>query len=187
MSRLWLRLFLAFGVVALIAVGSVALLVNWSSQNLFETYVHQSLRARGEAVAPVLEQYYATYGAWQGVDALLEGLAGVGRGAPGMMMGRGRGMMGGSALSGVAGGRWLLADGNGQVLADTAGPVSGGGLSAAQQERAISLEVNGQRVGWLVPQITLSEQASLEAQYLQAVNRATLWAGGAAALAAMLL
>ncbi|NLE75898.1 MAG: HAMP domain-containing histidine kinase, partial [Chloroflexi bacterium] len=38
-----------------------------------------------------------------------------------------------------------------------------------------------------VPQITLSEQASLEAQYLQAVNRATLWAGGAAALAAMLL
>ncbi len=51
MNRLWVRLLAGFTLVALVAVGGVALLVNWNLRNLFEAYVHLAMRWRGVALA----------------------------------------------------------------------------------------------------------------------------------------
>lgn len=185
MSRLWVRLLAGFTLVALVAVGGVALLVNWNIRSLFEEYVHLAMRWRGVALARTLEAYYAAYGSWAGVEDLLTGETSLQQG-PGMgMMGRmPRGM--GPAM-GPAGGAWILADAEGRIVADPAKVARGGSLTASQRARAIELSVGGQQVGWLVSVVRLSGDSTLEAQFIRSVNRASLLAGLAAiALAAIL-
>jgi len=189
-NRLWVRLLAAFIVVALVAVGGVAVLVNWSTRSLFENYVHQAVRSRGEMLAPVLEDYYAAQGGWAGVETFLpEELSFQGRG--GMGMGRGRG---GTGLvepdkpSALDGGLWMVANAEGLVVADSSGTALSTQLTRSQQQRAIELTVDSERVGWLVPHVAMSRgDASLEAEFLRSVNTASLWAGlGATAVALVL-
>ena len=185
MNRLWVRLLAGFTLVALVAVGGVALLVNWNIRNLFEAYVHLAMRWRGVALARTLEAYYAAYGSWEGVEDLLAGETSLQQG-PGMgMMGRlPRGMGPGA---GPAGGAWILADADGRIVADPAKVARGTSLTASQRARAIELTVGGRRVGWLVSVVRLSGDSTLEAQFIRSVNRASLLAGfGALALAAVL-
>lgn len=188
MNRLWVRLLAAFALVALVAVGGVALLVNWNIRNLFAQYVYAAMRWRGVILAEALEAYYATYGTWEGVDELLARETsfqqGPGMGMMGRMMPR---AMGPRVPLGPAGGAWLLADADGRIVADPAGVARGASLTNAQRERAIELTVNGQRVGWLVAEVRLTGSSTLEAQFIRSVRSASLWAGlGAAVLAAVL-
>ncbi|MGQ9568592.1 MAG: ATP-binding protein [Anaerolineae bacterium] len=185
MSRLWVRLLAGFTLVALVAVGGVALLVNWNIRNLFEVYVHLAMRWRGVALARTLEAYYAAYGSWEGVEDLLAGETSLQQG-PGMgMMGRMPRSVG--PRMGTAGGAWILADAEGRIVADPAKVARGTSLTALQRTRAIELTVGGRRVGWLVSVVRLSGDSTLEAQFIRSVNRASLLAGlGAIALAAIL-
>lgn len=185
MSRLWVRLLAGFTLVALMAVGGVALLVNWNIRNLFEVYVHLAMRWRGVALARTLEAYYAAYGSWEGVENLLAGETSLQQG-PGMgMMGRMPRSMGPGV--GTAGGAWILADAEGHIVADPAKVTRRTSLTASQRTRAIELTVGGRRVGWLVSVVRLSGDSTLEAQFIRSVNRASLLAGlGTLTLAAIL-
>ena len=172
-NRLWIKLLIAFGLVALAAVGVGLVLTNRITAHQFALYVGQGRQARAERLAPDLAAYYARTGSWAGVADLLPDLA---ASSPGQRQGRGNGA--GQVE------RIVVADAEGMVVADTQGDLTGERLSAAEQAAAAPVQVDGQTVGMvLLP----SGEASrlLEEKYLQQVNRSLLWAGLAAAAVAL--
>jgi len=129
-----------------------------------------------------LQDYYAEYGSWQGVEGVL---GGVGRG-----QGQGLGMMHGQGQGMMMGQRMRLADAQGLVVADTdASPA--GSLSAAELEAAIPLEVNGRTVGYLTWEggmtFNAADQTFLLSRLTGAAISAGLIAGGLSLLLALLL
>jgi hypothetical protein len=108
MNRLWVRLSLAFMLVAWIAVGAVALIVRSSIESSFRHYVNQRDGASFEsAVIGRLEAYYAETGTWTGAEALL----------PGPRQGQGQGQGRGAGSAGSGGRQLMIADMAGVVQA----------------------------------------------------------------------
>ena len=86
MRRLWVQLTLAFTLVALVAVGVIALLIGRTTDSEFRRYITNSeMRASGSGLA-ILVEYFHQNGSWEGVEILLaEGISlGGPFGAPGM-------------------------------------------------------------------------------------------------------
>jgi signal transduction histidine kinase len=175
-NRLWIKLLIAFGLVALAAVGVGLVLTNRITSHEFAVYVGQGRQARAERLAPDLAAYYTQNGSWAGVGDILPGLAASG---PGQGQGRGYGASAGQTD------RVVVADAKGMVVADTQGELTGQRLPAAEQAAAVPVQVDGQAVGMvLLPGGEASRQ--LEERYLQQVNRSLLWAGLAAAAVALI-
>lgn len=157
MNRLWVRLSLAFLLVAWIAVGAVALVVRSTIESSFRHYVNQRDNATFEStVTERLEAHYAATGSWAGAEALLPGP----RQGQGEGQGQGRGAGGGV---GSGGRQVMIADAAGVVQAATDPALVGTTLDAAARENAVALNVDGQRVGWLAQQ-TPGAQALGEAE-----------------------
>jgi two-component system sensor histidine kinase BaeS len=171
MNRLWVRLTAVFLLVALLAVGVVSLAAGRITSASFRQYVGEETAA---SMAYRLEDYYAATGSWAGAESLLSGW----RGGGGMGYGRGAGMQGGP--------HFLLADGNGRVLADTRETDVGNTLSDAQWQTARALEVDGETVGWLVSE-TPGAVAFTTAQqrFLEGITTGLRWAIGGAILLAI--
>ena len=66
--RLWVKLLVAFVIVAASAVGVAAVMANRITTRQFEIYVSQGKQARAERLAPEFAVYYARTGSWDGVD-----------------------------------------------------------------------------------------------------------------------
>ncbi len=164
--------------VASVAVGMVAFLANRTTTRHFEIYVSQGKQLRAERLAPEFATYFAQTGDWVGVDEWMADLEGTQHGIRGQ--GRGRGPGGGSTTE-----RLLLADANGQVVADSQGELVGQGLSEAELDAGTPIEVDGQQVGTLVVAAETGVQESLDAEFLRQVNQSLLWAGLAAAIVAL--
>ncbi len=178
LNRLWIKLLIAFGLVALAAVGVGLVLTNRITAQQFAVYVGQGRQGRAERLAPELAAYYARTGSWAGVADLLPGLA---ASSPGQGQGRGSG---GSSGSGQVE-RVVVADADGVVVADTEGELTGERLSDAERAVAVPVVVGEQTVGMvLLPSGEAARQ--LEEEYLQQVNRSLLWAGLAAAAVALI-
>jgi two-component system sensor histidine kinase BaeS len=188
MNRLWVRLTAVFLLVALLAVGVVALAVSRITSAGFRQYVGEEA---AQTMAYLLEDYYAATGSWLGVEAVLSGQ----RGGPMMGMGYGRGSSDGQQGSGhmgsgagmgmQGGGRFLLADTDGRVLADTRGAAVGSVLSEEQWHLADPLEGDGEIVGWLVAETpgTVAFTANQQ-RFLEGVRAGLRWAiSGAVVLA----
>jgi hypothetical protein len=143
LKRLWIKLLLAFMVVAVVAVGVIAFLVNRTTTRQFELYVSQGKQIRAASLAPELAAYYARTGGWADVETwmvnLQQGLAG-GRGQG---LGRGQG-------GGVGTDRFLLADAGGQIVADSQGDLVGQSLSETELTAGVPIEVGGEQVGTLL-------------------------------------
>jgi two-component system OmpR family sensor kinase/two-component system sensor histidine kinase BaeS len=177
---LWVKLLLAFVLVAVVAVGVVAVLANRTTTRQFELYVSQGKQIRAERLAPEFASYFALNGTWQGVSEWMAGLAlsvPTGRG-----QGRGRGPGGN-----VTGDRLLLADSDGRIVADSQGQLEGRQLSAMELAVGVPIEVNGQQVGTLLIVAEGTVHESLESEFLRQVNRSLLWAGLAAGVVALVL
>lgn len=177
-SSLWVKIAAGFLLVALAAVGLVAVLANRATTRQFQVYVSQGRQARAARLAPELADYYSRQGSWAGVEEVLAGL----EEATGAGRGQGRGTGAASSES-----RLLLADGDGRVVADSAGEMVGQALSAETQAVGAPIEVEGQRVGTLLTLAPGEVHESLEVQFVQEVNRSIWWAGLAAAGLALLL
>jgi signal transduction histidine kinase len=177
---LWVKLMGGYVLVALVAVGGVAVLANQATTRQFELYVSQGRQVRAERLAPEFVAYYQRSGGWAGVAAWMADLVQV------QPTGQGQGQRRGRS-EGVAVDRLVLADVDGRVLADTGSELVGQDLSEAELSLGVPLEVEGQIVGrLLVPSGEVVHQ-SLEAEFLREVNRALLWAGLAAAGVAFVL
>jgi len=94
-------------------------------------------------LATRLESYYQENGSWDGVETLLDSsMHGNGRGMGGMMG------SGGGAMSQ----RLRLADANSNLLVDTSNPQASGHLSAQERSSSVVLKVDGNTVGYLLPE-----------------------------------
>jgi two-component system OmpR family sensor kinase/two-component system sensor histidine kinase BaeS len=179
-QRLWVKLLLAFVLVAAVAVGVVAVLANRSTTRQFEIYVSQGKQLRAERLAPELAAYYARTGSWAGVGEWMANLEQVQLGGRGQ--GRGRGAGTGSSTD-----RLLLADAASRVVYDSQDELRGQQLSEAELAGGAPVEVAGQRVGTLLIAAEGAVHASPESDFLRQVNRSLVLAGLAAAAVALVL
>jgi signal transduction histidine kinase len=177
---LWIKLLAGFAVVVVVAVGVVAALANQITTRQFEIYVGRGRQAVSEQLAPVFATYYAQAGSWEGVDSVLAELEGLPSGSRGQGQGRQQGQ---SSLAE----RLVLADANGLVIADSQGELVGQQLSASELASGAPVEFAGQQVGTLLVPAAQGVQQSLEAAFLEQVNRSLLWAGLAAGGVALVL
>jgi two-component system OmpR family sensor kinase/two-component system sensor histidine kinase BaeS len=180
LQRLWVKLLLAFVVVAAVAVGVIAVLVNRSTTRQFELYVSQGKQIRATSLAPEFTAYYARTGGWAGVESWMASLQQGQAGGRGQGLGRGQG-------GSLATDRLLLADARGQIVADSQGTLVGQSLSRTQLSAGIPLEAGGQQVGTLLIVAEGTPHESLEEEFLRQVNKWLVWAGLAAGSVALVL
>jgi len=178
MRSLFWKGMLAFLVVILVAVGTVALLSGWITEVEFRRYalVHEELWDR-QAVD--LAAYYAANGTWDGVQDTLQPLqAGDGRG-----YGRGREGAGPPTFD------YRLVDLHRRVVGDTR-QSPGGIVSRADLTSAIPIEVEGQVVGYVLPATQARTDLLLDPTQVEflARVRTSLWiAALAAAVVALVI
>jgi two-component system OmpR family sensor kinase/two-component system sensor histidine kinase BaeS len=177
---LWVKLLAGFVLVAIVAVGVVAVLANRTTTEQFQLYVTQGKRTRAERLAPEFADYYVQAGSWAGVAAWMDSLE---TSQPGIR-GQGRGR---NQDSGYASDRLLLADAGGHILADSQEELEGQYLSDAELAAGVPIEVGGQVIGILLVTAEGTIHGSLEAEFLNQVNRSLLWAGLVAGGVALIL
>ncbi|HQJ10744.1 MAG TPA: ATP-binding protein [Anaerolineae bacterium] len=178
---------LAFALVILIAVATVLLLVSRQAEREFRQYA-LLYSGRVQNIGAALIAYYRTHGSWAGIQEALPTLAPTAGGQQGQG-GRGAGRGGPTDQAGSAE-AWdfRVADAAGNVVAHLAGQ-PGTTLSAGEQAWALPLAVDGETVGYLLPDAASARSVVLggpEQQYLARV-RTALWTGAAVAFVAALL
>jgi two-component system OmpR family sensor kinase/two-component system sensor histidine kinase BaeS len=180
LRSLRVKLALGFLLVAVSAVGLVAVMANRATTRQFEVYVSQGKQRRAEQLAPEFAAYYQRMGSWSGVEAWMAGI----QSAQGGGQRRGQG---GPAGVGSGTERLLLADPDGRLIADSAGALVGVQLSATEQAFGVPVEVGGNLVGILLVTLGATVHEGLEAQFLAEVNRSFWLAGLLASGLALLL
>ncbi|MFC1976038.1 hypothetical protein ACFLXQ_06545, partial [Chloroflexota bacterium] len=85
MNKLWIRLTLAFGLVAAVAIIVVAVLGNYQVSTQFRRFMMHN-QMMESTLGPALVEHYAQNGTWAGIDPVFSHTRG-----PGMGMGRGQG------------------------------------------------------------------------------------------------
>jgi len=177
MNKLWVRLTLAFVLVTLAGVSTVALLANKSASNQFRYYLARSQMMEWGSLTDDLAAYYERQGSWEGVEVILGGMGG-----PMMQRGRGQGRMG------QGGPPTLLADVQGVIVYDSHGQRDGETLSSSEWQQGIPIQVGGQTVGCLLATPPGGGQLQPQEQtFLDQVNRALLLAGALAGALSILL
>jgi signal transduction histidine kinase len=171
---------LAFALVILVALVTVALLVGQRTTAEFRQYAVLN-SGRAQLLALSLEDYFAARGTWAGVEELLASLD------TRTMMGRGHGHGGGV---GPPHGEWEVdvADAEGRIVASTRDSV-GQRLSETQIARALPLQVEGVIVGYLVPysEQRVGELLGVPEERFLGQLRSALLIGAAVAFIAALL
>ncbi|MBC8449820.1 MAG: HAMP domain-containing protein, partial [Chloroflexi bacterium] len=180
MSRLWVRLTLAFVLVTLVGVSTVALLANRSAISQFRRYLARremigwgtpSTELTASLVSD-LTAYYERQGSWGGVEVVFEDSR--------RAQGQGQMREGGPST--------LLADGQGLVVYDSQGRYVGETINRSEQELAVPIQAGGQTVGFLAAIPPGWEQLQPQEQsFLDQVNRALLLAGVLAGALSILL
>ncbi len=173
---------LAFALVILIAIATVAALVGQRTATAFRHYtVLYSNRA--QILADGLADYYVTHGTWSGLQADLAALPGMHSAGAGPGASRGRGAATAAAWN------FRVADDQGNIVADSSGR-PGGRLSQAELRQALPIQASDRHVGYLLPAgeamrvTTLDEPAQ---RFLERVWQALLLGGLIAFLAALVL
>ncbi len=146
MSRLWVRLTLAFALVVLVTVGTIAVLADLTAGRAFRQYLSYTDIARFESLSYALIEHYQTHGSWEGIDAILRQVRIVSGPVPGSMMGR----RPGTVEWGDERFQIILADADRRVVYD--GPDGSPGRTLTRDEQAAAQEilVEDEVVGLLV-------------------------------------
>lgn len=213
MRSLWLRLMGAF--VLVIAIGGAVdgFVMSRATHAQFSQYVSQNGLAWAQRLAPVLVGYYDRNQSWDGVESVINNpwqgmMMGTGSGTqgwdennwmmPGMMdgwqPGTDRGgmmdmgsMMGESDMWQAMDVRLVLADTQGQVVADTLNTAKGTSLSPQDLSAGIPLTLRNQFIGTLLLVSTTSAPTSASGAFLRQLNASTWLSSLTAAFLALLL
>ncbi len=203
MRSLWLKLMGAFLLIVLIGGSIDTYLVSRSTQTQFSQYVNQNGIFLAQQLAPTLAQHYTRQGSWQGVENLLNNPWGVSmmgdnmgmmweedwgmwQEEDGMQMGD-MGMGGASSPWSMMGLRFLLADAQGTIIADSAAQDVGKMVSSTDLAAGVPILVGNERVGTLLPLYAGTNAPNAAGDFVASVNHSTWMAGGIAAVVALLL
>ncbi|MEA3308643.1 MAG: ATP-binding protein [Chloroflexota bacterium] len=176
MRSLFWKGMLAFFIVILVAVGTVALLSNWITETEFRRYAFTH-GGQWERQLTELHAYYVEHGSWAGLQAALPLLSGAHRGE-----GPGWGTTG-SEL------HFRVTDAAGVVVGDTTGSPTGT-LSSTALRGGLTIELAGETVGYLLP-IAVDGHAAAhlapeQTEFLERVHT-VLWIAALAAASVALL
>lgn len=161
MNRLWVRLSIAFVVVAIISALAVAVLATSVTSNQFQQYVARRDALTQSGLLDSLIAYYEATNSWNGVETALEPYGrGQGRGRPPL----------------------LLADASGTIFYDERNQRVGTPLNESERGSAVPIDVNDVTVGYLLLGVQgRGTLASNEQDYLDQLQRTLLIAALAAA------
>ena len=175
MTRLWVRLTLAFAMVILVTVGVVAVLASMRMGEAFRHYLSYPDPGRFPTLVDQLAEYYGLAGSWQGVGVIVEGPSDWRDPLSHMGTMRRRGIL----LPGAAPIQIVVADTAGYVIFDAPGVPPGRHLTADEQAAAEAILVDGELVGQLVLSVPPNAAAlgPLERAFLRQL-RWLLLAGG---------
>lgn len=169
-NRLWIQLTLGFALVIVVTTLTVALLANARADTTFRGYLVQS-QVTESGMLERLSAYYAAQGSWDGAESLLVLTRNSG-------MGMGYGMGNGLGMGAMLRSSLVLADANGQVMADPAGIIGRPVLSAGDRASAMAILVQGRTVGYLLARATNGAALPVAAQRFLATLNDTLWMTG---------
>jgi signal transduction histidine kinase len=161
-DSLRLRLLGAFLLVALVAVGTVAVLASRTTSGEFRGYVERRVEGDFRRIERVLGGHYALNRGWSGVQSLVEG------------------------ASEVTGDHVVVVDTTGRVVGDSAGKLIGQEAEADWKGGPMVIRLpGGAAVGavYLNPQVGQSPDQA----FLEAVNRSLFVAVGVAGVLALLI
>lgn len=175
MSMRW-QLLGAFGLIIVVALGTVALLAQYTARQEVESFLRHGGQEGLEAMSSSLENYYLENGTWSGVDSLFT-----------VSPGRGRGQRAGENAER---GDHVLTDAEGLVVYSAGQLNIGDRLTDEELGRSIPLKSSGEIVGYLLPEGGIPELPdNFESLLVARVNRATflsaLISGGVAVLLAV--
>ncbi len=177
MSSLYWKGMIAFLIVILVAVGTVAVLTARATETAFRRYT-LTRNVMWEAVTSELAAYYAGQDSWAGIQEALV-----------VSPDRRHGMWGrGATDHPLRQVDFRILDAEGRVVASTEGAPRGS-MSGTTFEAAVAIEVDGEIVGHLLPALRPMPSWPLDTAqraFLDQVNR-MLWIGAAAALAVALI
>ncbi len=173
MSMRW-RLLSAFGLIILVALGTVALVSRFTTQQEVKTFLGHGGHVGFENLAESLESYYKENDSWENVDSLFKSGQGRGQGS----------RSGANAFSG----EHVLVDSAGMVLISPSEDDIGTSLSEESLKQTIQLTVRDEIVGYLLPEGGIPVlPENFEELLIERVNRASLLAAGISSGAAILL
>ena len=162
MSMRW-RLLGSFGLIILIALGTVAIVSRFTTQQEVKEFLGHGGQVGLENLADTLESYYEENGSWTGVESLSTTGAG---------QGRGQGQRSGTAAMSS---EHILADSEGVILISPVEDDLGEMISEDNFSQTITLKVSGEVVGYLLPEGGLTDLPdNFEEILIDRVNRATL-------------
>jgi len=160
MSMRW-RLLGAFSLIILIALGTVALVSRYTTQQEVQEFLGHGGQVGLENLANDLETYYKDNNTWSGLETL-----------PGIGQGYGQGRRGGANVSTS---QHILTDSEGSVLISPSADQLGTTLDDDILAQSITLTVSGQVVGYLIPEGGLTQlPADFEEILIERVNQAVL-------------
>jgi len=177
MSMRW-RLLGSFLLIILIALGTVAIVTRYTTEQEVESFLGHGGQEGLENLANSLESFYSENGSWKGVESVFPG-----------ELRRGKGQGQGSNDSA---GNHVLADRSGMIQYSPENSDLGTRLSGEDLTQTIPLKVSGEIVGYLIPEGGILElPENFDSLLIERVNRATLVAalisGGLAILLALIL
>jgi signal transduction histidine kinase len=170
------RLILSFILVVIIAIASVAMIARRQTVSAVNAFIYRGGLSGTEGLVSNLEDHYANYGSWEGVDTLF------------MRPGRGLGMgQGQNRETGLTNQRLQLADDTGRVLFDTQVEDPRSRISLTERNRAIRLEFDGQTIGYLLPETSFQISQIATQALVARINRAAFTAAILASVVALAL
>jgi signal transduction histidine kinase len=146
-NRLWVRLTLAFAIVAVIGIGLASLLANLAIDNEFRSFVGRSeANLQNTDLATRLESYYAQHQSWDGLGTILTS------GQPPTNPGPQHNPQPGNPPPDRFGPplSLIVTDPAGQIVFDSSQRRIGTTLSQAERSAATPLQVQNQTVGYLI-------------------------------------
>jgi signal transduction histidine kinase len=179
-----LRLFISFSLVVLATIGIVVLVVWRQTVNEVRTYMFRGGITNSDQVVTALENFYQNHQTWRGVGEVVSNRVAE-------VQGRGRRLWALNRETNNLVPHMRLADADGTLLLDTRQPNVEGYFSDDELARAIPLEVEGQTVGYLLPEGNQTFTSANANSLLSRLNRtaiiAALVGGGVSLLLAFLL
>ncbi len=167
-----IKLFLSFLLIILVAVAGVAWIVQQGAAREVRAFMFGGGMGVLSEMQAALETYYAENGSWDGVQTVLSTAQAHGRG-----MGQG----------GMMNQRFIVANAQSEVVADSAGTAVGTSLTASELDAATTLESDGETVGYLVAQGGMGYTQGDETYLVTRLNQAALIAGAVAGGLALIL